>query len=66
MDARTGDNFLFIAVDDVRFRGLILDRDELELDLVHVRWADGHESWTPLQVQVGTVEVWRDGEQVYA
>jgi len=59
LDAQPGDRFTFIATNDVRFCGLILAR---VLDLVQVRWNDGHESWTALEVEVGTVEVSRDGE----
>ena len=59
LDAQPGDRFAFIATNDVRFGGLILER---ELDLVRLQWDDGHESWTALKVEVGTVEVSRDGE----
>ena len=58
LDAQPGDRFTFIATNDVRFGGLILER---ELDLVQVQWDDGHESWTALEVEEGTVEVMRDG-----
>ena len=56
LDAQPGDRFTFIATNDVRFGGLILER---ELDLVQVQWDDGHESWTALEVEEGTVEVSR-------
>lgn len=59
-DARPGDRFTFIAAETgTHFRGLILAR---ELSLVQVRWTDGHESWTPLEVSEGKVEVYRDGK----
>ena len=60
LDARPGDRFTFIAEETGnRFSGLIL---ALEQSLVQVQWADGHESWTPLDVSEGTVEVYRNGE----
>jgi len=50
-----GDHFVFIAAEtNNRFPGTVLAR---EGDLAHIRWADGHLSWTPLVVQMGTVEV---------
>ena len=59
LDAQPGDRFAFIATNDVRFGGLILER---ESDLVQIRWDDGHESWTALEVSEGAVEVSRNGE----
>jgi len=59
LDAQPDDRFAFVATNGIRFCGLILAR---VLDLVQVRWNDGHESWTALEVEVGTVEVSRDGE----
>ena len=59
LDAQPGDRFTFVATNDVRFGGLILER---ELDLEQVQWDDGHKSWTALEVEVGTVEVSRNGE----
>jgi len=57
-DAQPGDRFAFVATNGIRFCGLILKR---ELDLVRLQWDDGHESWTALEVEEGTVEVTRDG-----
>ena len=54
LDAQPGDHFHFIATNGIRFHGLILAR---ELALVQVRWDDGHESWTALEVSEGSVEV---------
>ena len=54
LDAQPGDHFAFIATNGIRFNGLILAR---ELALVQVRWDDGHESWTALEVSEGSVEV---------
>ena len=60
LDAQPGDRFAFIAAETRdRFSGLVLARERM---LVQVRWADGHESWTPLDVSEGTVEVYRNGE----
>ena len=59
LDAQPGDRFAFIATNSVRFCGLILAR---ELALVQIRWDDGHESWTALEVEEGSVEVSRNGE----
>ena len=59
LDAQPGDHFHFIATNGIRFCGLILER---ELELVQVRWNDGHESWTALEVSEGAVEVSRNGE----
>ena len=56
--AQPGDRFTFVATNDVRVGGLILERDS---DLVRLQWDDGHESWTALEVAVGAVEVTRDG-----
>jgi len=58
LDAQPGDRFAFVATNGIRFCGLILKR---ELELVQVRWNDGHESWTALEVSEGAVEVMRDG-----
>jgi len=59
LDAQPGDHFAFIATNGIRFNGLILAR---ELALVQVQWDDGHESWTALEVEEGSVEVSRNGE----
>ena len=60
LDAQLGDRYSFIAAEtSEQFGGLILAR---ELNLVQVRWGDGHESWTPLEVHEGTVEVYRNGK----
>jgi len=60
LDARPGDHYAFIAAEThEQFGGRILAR---ERTLVQVRWADGHESWTPLDVSDGTVEIYRYGE----
>ena len=56
LDAQPGDHFHFIATNGIRFCGLILAR---ESNLVQVQWDDGHESWTALEVEEGTVEVSR-------
>jgi len=57
LDARPGDRFTFIAEETgERFEGQILAK---ELNLAQVRWADGHESWTPLEVHKGKVEIMR-------
>ena len=57
LDALPGDRFTFIAEEiGNRFSGLIL---ALEQSLVQVQWADGHESWTPLEVHKGKVEIMR-------
>ncbi|HUW11448.1 MAG TPA: hypothetical protein VM537_17075 [Anaerolineae bacterium] len=58
LDAQPGDHFAFVATNGIRFCGLILEQ---ELDLVRLQWDDGHESWTALEVEEGTVEVMRDG-----
>ena len=58
LDAQPGDHFAFIATNGIRFHGLILAR---ELELVWLQWTDGHESWTSLVVNEGTVEVMCDG-----
>ena len=54
LDAQPGDHFHFIATNGIRFCGLILAR---ESNLVQVQWDDGHESWTSLEVEEGSVEV---------
>jgi len=60
LNAQPGDRYAFIAAEThEQFGGRILAR---ERTLVQVRWADGHESWTPLDVSDGTVEVYRNGE----
>ena len=57
LDARPGDRYSFIAAETRdRFGGLVLAR---ERSLVQVQWADGHESWTPLEVHKGKVEIMR-------
>ena len=58
LDAQPGDHFAFVATNGIRFCGLILKR---ELDLVRLQWDDGHESWTSLVVNEGTVEVTTKG-----
>ena len=60
LDARPGDRYSFTAAETGdRFGGLVLARERA---LVQVRWSDGHESWTPLEVDAGTVEVYRNGK----
>jgi len=60
LDARPGDRYSFTAAETGdRFGGLVLARERA---LVQVRWHDGHESWTPLEVDAGTVEVYRNGK----
>ena len=60
LDARPGDRFAFIAAETRdRFGGLVLARERA---LVQIRWTDRHESWTPLEVDAGMVEVYRNGK----
>lgn len=63
-DAGPGDTFTF-TTDETgeRFAGTILAR---ELDLVQVQWDDGHESWTPLTVEKGKVEVKHHGNEKFS
>jgi hypothetical protein len=63
-DARPGDRFVFVADEGgERFVGTILMLAATDMTtLAQVRWDDERESWTPLTVTRGIVEVWR-GEQ---